>query len=99
MRASRRLAISLGSRARNIEGRIFGPVPAGTEFKILFRSAIPLGWNRHRELPGSRRRCGSTSNQVMAPHRQKATATKNDAVQPYFDAIAGVRDAVMAPPV
>src|SRR5258706_1962924 len=41
---------------------------------------------------------GKTSSQARPPHAHNAAATRKDAVQPNFVAMAGVRDAVRAPP-
>src|SRR5262249_16245585 len=43
-------------------------------------------------------RFGSTSSQAKPPATLNAAATRNEQVQPYCWAIAGVRDAVSAPP-
>src|SRR5512146_492766 len=43
-------------------------------------------------------RVGSTSNQAIAPTAQSAAATRKEAVQPNRPAMAGVKEAVSAPP-
>src|SRR5205814_7611088 len=47
----------------------------------------------------TRVREGSTSSHANAPRRHSAAATRNDAVQPNRAAIAGVSEAVTAPPI
>src|SRR5471032_3356073 len=55
-------------------------------------STVPDGFG------GASTRVGSTMSQAAAPSMHNTAATRNDAVQPKRAAIAGVSEAVTAPP-
>src|SRR6266853_1253758 len=93
------------SRFENLLGsrRIVTSTKLTRSHPPLSLGLIFIGWKLFQRdgdglIAGARARSGSTSSQAAAPSTDKPAATKKEVVQPNRAAIAGVSEAVRAPP-